>query len=522
MLKKKGILLKTFAFTSLLITVIVLISFGILFFILPDYYLYTKNKTLQKRADQLVSEIDGAKTEDELAQFISDFSLNNNATVMAFNSSDELVAHLSSPFVSMYSVSAEDSKRITVTLAKTNKDLTEDSTDGDLNHHAVISKSTILENPKSIALEGIPSGYVLKMRNSMDASHIEMTKKVNNTAIASITITSTLQPIDEAKSVMISLIPYLLLIDLLIALVAAYFYSKQLTKPIIHLSETAAEMQSLRPNISCKINTNDELGELSDNINALYIKLRANIENVKREMEKVSLLEKSKTDFMRAASHELKTPITAINGMIEGMIDHVGRYQDKERYLKECKKLIDHLSKLVHEILKASKLDTTEYILHMEKIDLWEIIEKNLENNKILIEENKLKLFLNKKNLEAYIDQTIIENTLSNIISNAVKYTKPNGQIHIFTSETEEVRILSIENECEPIPIDDLEKLFEPFYTRNYSRNRHKYKNGTGLGLYIVKKNLETLNLPYKLENTKLGLKFNIYFQKAPQCNAPS
>lgn len=514
MFKKKGILLKTFVFTSLLITVIVTISIGILYFILPNYYLYTKNKNLQERADELVTKINQAKTENELVKLISDFSFNNNSTIMSFNQSEELVAHLSSPFVSMNSIS-ENSKEIIV--AFTNRILTEDPTNKGLKFHAVITKETILENPKKITLDEIPPNYTLKMKNPKDVSQIEITKEVTNPSIDSITIISTLQPIDEAKKVIISLMPYLLLIDILIALVAAYFYAKQLTKPIIYLSQTAAAMQSLQSDIFCTIQTNDELGELSHNINGLYGTLRTNIENLKHEMEKVALLEKSKTDFMRAASHELKTPITALNGIIEGMIDNIGKYQNKERYLQESKKLIDRLSKLVNEILKASKLDTTEHILQVEKIDLSEIIKRILDNNKIFIEEKKLHISLEKKELETMVDKTLIENTLSNIISNAVKYTENNGQIHICVSETEKYRILSIENQCELIPTDDLEKLFEPFYTRNYSRNRSKYKNGTGLGLYIVKKNLEALKLPYKLENTQLGLKFNIYFDKAPQ-----
>lgn len=513
MFKKKGILLKTFAFTSLLIGIVVIISFGILYFALPDYYLYTKNKNLQERADELVAEINKAETENELAQLISDFSLSNNSNIMSFNKKDEFVPNLSSPFVSMNAISTTD-KGVTVSVIKPfEKDFSKDN----LKIHTVINREATKEDTDTIIVKPVTNNYRFKLKGVTDISHVAITRKVENAVIRSITILSTLQPIDEAKGVMLSLIPYLLLIDILIALAAAYFYSKQLTRPIIRLSQTAAKMQSLESNISCNIRTHDELGNLSQNIDSLYSNLRANIENLKYEMDKVSILEKSKTDFMRAASHELKTPIAALNGIVEGMIDNVGKYKDKETYLQESKKLIDHLTKLVNEILKASKLDTTEHILNIEEVELSEIIERLLENNKIFIEEKKLNVSFEKKKLEVYVDKIFMENTLSNIISNAVKYTGTSGQIHIAFSETKEQKILSIENQCEPIPTNDLQKLFEPFYTSNFSRNRNKSKSGTGLGLYIVKKNLEALQLSYKLENTNLGLKFNIYFVKDPQ-----
>jgi two-component system sensor histidine kinase VanS len=78
-----------------------------------------------------------------------------------------------------------------------------------------------------------------------------------------------LQPISEAAEVIISLVPYLLIPDLLIALIAAYFYSRRLTKPILRLSDAASQMRGMTPGVASALNSRDELGELSKNLDTL-------------------------------------------------------------------------------------------------------------------------------------------------------------------------------------------------------------------------------------------------------------
>lgn len=99
---------------------------------------------------------------------------------------------------------------------------------------------------------------------------------------------------------------------------------------------------------------------------------------------------------------------------------------------------------------------------------------------------------------------------MSNLISNAVRYTPDGGAVRVSIEQTDLGHLLSIENECDPIPQEELSKLFEPFYTRSY--NRDKTQSGTGLGLYIVGRNLDRLAIPYEVESTSLGLAIHIRF----------
>ncbi len=480
MFKKRGIVLNIFLFTSLLITLVIMISFGILYMVLPDYYTYSKNKVLWANTDILADNIINAKTDKEVSYLITEFSLLNNADVIAYDENDLLIVKLSSPF-NLLALGTQNY----VFSAEKDNDIPADT--------GVVKNKTLIINRK----------------NNMA---IRIKKEIGYNGIKDIEIIATMQPINEAKDVIISLMPYLLIVNIILALIASYFYSRRITKPILKLSDTARKMQNLTPDLISGIRTKDEMGELSENLDLLYRKLCSNIENLQNEMDKVSELEKSKTDFMRAASHELKTPISALNGIIEGMIDDVGKYKDKNKYLCESKKLIDSLTRLLNEILYASRLETAENIIKSEPVKLSELIEASFENNRLFIDEKKLDITFEKSDLTIKSDKKVLSNTISNIISNAVKYTEENGTITVSITEEGGGYCLSVENQCEPIPEKELQKLFEPFYTRNYSRNRNK--SGTGLGLYIVQRNLESLQLPYNLETTKAGLKFNIYFKK--------
>lgn len=516
MLKKKGIALKTFLFTSILIALVVIISFAGLYFVLPDYYSYTKRNKLEANTERLVRSLEGDATKEECAELITVFASENNAEVMAFDSQNVPILDMSSPFIMM---SGNRRVKMTVELLESDmKGFTTTSVKGiatpnaeEIERDGTTDIKVAHKNDDNIVWFYTSTGTVTGATSSLPVitfSHGD----IHNTSAGdiSIIVTSTLQPIDEAKDVIISLIPFLLFVDIIIALIAAYFYSKRLTDPIIRISDAASQMQLLTPDIVSGVRTNDELGELSENLDVMYKNLWSNMEELQIEMKRVEELERSKTDFMRAASHELKTPIAALNGITEGMIDNVGVYKNKEKYLEESKRLIKQMAVLVSEILSASKLDNIDEAMDIEQIDVQDVLSEALSRHELIIEEKRLSVSAADFNYIYKTDERMLLNVLSNIISNACKYTNEEGKVIISFAVGAGEAVLSIENECQPIPEEELDKLFEPFFTLNYSRNRSK--SGTGLGLYIAKRNLDRMNLAYKLENTGLGVRFSIVF----------
>lgn len=129
------------------------------------------------------------------------------------------------------------------------------------------------------------------------------------------------------------------------------------TKPIEQISAVTEQMQELTPHVRCETDTQDEIGMLAENVNSLYQTLLSTIQDLEQEIQKVEAADVQKTNFLRAASHELKTPVTAVSAMLENMILNVGKYKDRDTYLAKCKDLTDRLAQMIKEILDASKAE---------------------------------------------------------------------------------------------------------------------------------------------------------------------
>ncbi len=493
MLLKKGIVRKTFLFSALLTVLVTFAAFAVLYYTMPGYYHKTKKEKLQESLHTLTVQLISAQTEASCAALISQFSDENNVNVLSFDKDDVLLPALSTPFASMPGLKD--------TLFISSFEQIESESDGRQNY------SILIRNNENKA-DDMPAHVMFKI-STANASHtMTLQGSVGTDYIDHVLVSGTLQPIDEAKEVILSLSPYVLIIAIFIGIILSWVYAQQISKPILKISDAALRMQRMEPKAVSNIRTKDELGQLSINLDALYASLRKNIAYLQDEMEKVNRLERSKTEMMQSASHELKTPIAALNGMIEGMIDHVGSYKDKEKYLLECKKQVDKLSLLVNEILGASKFDIADDELVYEELSVNELLEHILDENSHHINEKRLNLLTETPPVHIKTDPGIFRRVLGNLISNAVRYTPVNGRIFLSIYEDGHNRYLSIENECDFVPEEELQKMFEPFYTRSYSRS--KTESGTGLGLHIVRLGLERLNIPYKAVSTDLGLKITM------------
>lgn len=154
-------------------------------------------------------------------------------------------------------------------------------------------------------------------------------------------------------------LPYTIGLCVILSLLCAFFFSRAITKPIKNMLLVTQQMATLEKNAACSIQSGDEIGILSRSINELYQKLLFTIEHLREEKDKVSEVERQKVDFLRAASHELKTPVTALNATLENMIMEVGKYKDYNTYLPLCKEQTEQIGKMVTEILDASKLSAS-------------------------------------------------------------------------------------------------------------------------------------------------------------------
>lgn len=327
------------------------------------------------------------------------------------------------------------------------------------------------------------------------------------TGNVSLTIAGKYEPAGLMKSAMLRALPLSVICCVFLSVLCAYFFSKGTTSSIRQLSKAVKKMSELDQSAQCLISSQDELWELANDVNQLYHRLLCMIENLELEKEKTSENERAKIDFLRSASHELKTPVTALNAMLENMILGVGRYQDYDDCLPECKAITERLSEMIHEILETSKLSVSTKNAVPIKINVSELLASLCEPYQLIATTHGVQFHL-KIDDAVSVELPIHEfsKALSNILGNAVAYT-PNGKC---VSVYLRAHMIVVENECTPISKEELPHLFEPFYRPDFSRNRET--GGNGLGLYIVATIFQTLNVPYSfvpMEQPQ-GMRFTI------------
>lgn len=303
-------------------------------------------------------------------------------------------------------------------------------------------------------------------------------------------------------------LPVSLLCCMFLSVVCSYFFSKGVTIPVRQISQTTERMAEMDRAAVCSVCTHDEIEELSNNINQLYCRLLSTIENLESEKQRVSESERAKIEFMRAASHELKTPVTALNATLENMILGVGRYRDYESCLPECKEMVEQLSVMIHEILETSKVNFMVQAEMPAEIDLSEQMATLCEPYQLIAAAHGVRFYLDMpQSFLIKISINEFSKAISNIIANAVAYTEKGKRVYVYMKGN----ALVIENECVPINKCELPHLFEPFYRPEFSRSRES--GGNGLGLYIVAAIFSALNISYTFAPMEQpqGMCFTVY-----------
>lgn len=304
-------------------------------------------------------------------------------------------------------------------------------------------------------------------------------------------------------------LPFSLACCLLISVFCSLLFSRAISGPIKSISASTARMMKLDRAANCRIHSKDEIGILAQNVNELYSGLLSTIERLEREKDTVHELERAKTDFLRAASHELKTPVTALNATLENMILGVGKYKDYDAYLPQCKEMTERLAEMIQEILEISKLEGPLIREAPVKTDLSSLLTWICEPYEQIARARGTFFEINLSDgFSAELPTKMFSKAVSNILANAVAYTEAGKTISIYFDGS----ALTVENECVPIPDDALRHAFEPFYRPDYARNREE--GGNGLGLYIVDTLLKAMGLSYSFRpmTQPMGMRFTIWF----------
>ncbi len=320
-----------------------------------------------------------------------------------------------------------------------------------------------------------------------------------------------LQSVSEAAEILKNLYVYLFAIAMLLIGIGSYFFSRTVTKPLLNMNNVACKMAALDFSEKCIVHSNDELGDLAKSINTMS----SNLEKYMRDLEKANrelkrdIVEERKQDQLRRElvaniSHEFKTPLTVIKGTVEGIRD--GVYHCDDAVLQSLLDETTRLNKMVFDMLELSRIESNNYTLNTTLFDLWEKTLRVYNAMKVMAKQKNLSVHFDGDESPVFGDEVKIEQVITNLFTNAVRYSNANESIIITLKQAEGRCRFSIINTGAFLIEDELERIWDGFYRVEKSRNRES--GGTGLGLLIVKRILELHQSRYGVRNTDQGIEF--------------
>ena len=301
---------------------------------------------------------------------------------------------------------------------------------------------------------------------------------------------------------------FALILLLTIGTVGAALFARGITKPIRKLAEDTHKMAALEE-VTISSYGRDEIGRLGCDVHNMYEKLKQTITALEKEIDRVHELEENQRYFFSAASHELKTPIAAASVMIEGMLSDIGEYKNHTKYLRECWKTLKAQNKIINEIIDIVNLSDGMILPSPAKLNLFELIDSLLpEYHTLAKSKEQIISVAVSDHISCDADKDWLGRVLSNILMNAIQNSPERESIKIWCKKTNKTVRLFVLNTGVTIDKEIMGKLFEPFFRVDKARSSSSGRSG--LGLTIVKKLLDAMEIPFSLDNADEGVLFTM------------
>ena len=272
-----------------------------------------------------------------------------------------------------------------------------------------------------------------------------------------------------------------------VALVVGLWVYRSIAVPLVKLKKATQNIKEGNLDFVLDVEGKDEFSELCQDFEEMRRRL-------KESTEEKSLIEKENRELISNISHDLKTPITAVKGYVEGIMDGVADTPEKmDRYVRTIYNKTNEMDHLINELTFYSKIDTNRIPYTFSKLNVEDYFADCAEEVGLELETRGIELvYANyvEKDVMVIADGEQIRRVIHNIISNAIKYMdKPKGIIQIRVKDVGDFIQVEIEDNGKGIAAKDIAYIFDRFYRTDVSRNSSK--GGSGIGLSIVKKILE-------------------------------
>ena len=453
---------KTFLVSIGLFAALIILVHALVYALMPQFYLQQKEREAADNLTALVAELRGKSTE-EMRRTSQEFAQMKNVNItLTIDGRDQYFQGFQ-----LINIVTDSGKSVDTSVVK------------------IADGQTV--DPRSVILQ---QGSVTN----------------NQGQTIAVKLLADVAPVTQAKLATLHVLPYTMLGSLLVALLFSYIYSRFVTRPIRQMAAVTTTMQRLEKGAHYPVNSRDEIGVLGRNINDLYQNLWQTIRSLEHENKRITQLEKEKIAFLRAASHELKTPLAALRIILENMQLNIGEYKNRDQYLAESVAQVDRLAAMVNDVLRSGSV--AEQALCQEKrLRIDKLLVEVVDDYMLLAKTRGMTFAVDARPTTIRANRDVMHHVISNLVSNAVRHGDAGSVITIACDQQQ----LAIENACTPLTKQQLQHVFDPFYRSPGGTKQHA--SSSGIGLYTVKMLLDAKGLDYEFTPHGRGMRFVVRFE---------
>lgn len=328
---------------------------------------------------------------------------------------------------------------------------------------------------------------------------------------------SALESIRESVKISNKFLLYIGILAIVVSAIIVTFVTRRVTQPILELTDLSKRMTELdfEAKYEVRRDRQNEIDELGEHMNELSETLEHTISELKSannqlliDIEKKTQIDEMRKEFLSNVSHELKTPLALIQGYAEGLRECINEDEESRNFY--CEVIMDEAEKmnlLVKKLLSLNQLESGNETVAMERFNLTELITGLLHSVDILLEQNGITIAeCPTEAVYVWADEFMVEEVVTNYLSNAIHYAKGEKQISIRYQMRGELIRVSVYNTGDAVPDEDVDKIWNKFYKVDKARTREY--GGSGIGLSIVKAVMEALHRDCGVVNHENGVEF--------------
>ena len=324
-----------------------------------------------------------------------------------------------------------------------------------------------------------------------------------------------LESIRENVRISSQFLLYFSILSILISVLLICWISRKITKPLKELTDLSKRMAELDFSAKYTSGGQNEIGQLGDHFNRMSESLETAVSELKtannelqKDVEKKAQIDEMRKEFLSNVSHELKTPIALVQGYAEGLKECINDNDESRDFY--CEVIMGEASKMnqmVKKLLTLNQLEFGNDTVTMERFDLTALIAGVVQSAGILAQQKGAQiLFRETEPVYAWADEFKVEEVVTNYVSNALNHVDGDKVVDIKIHRNKDTVRVTVFNTGQPIPEEDLDKIWIKFYKVDKARTREY--GGSGIGLSIVKAIMESFHQKCGVINYDNGVEF--------------